>query len=161
MNLKSERKLWNVLGTLGLLLGMAIMIGAVVMLLNGDDIFDKTPSRIQAIGAGVGLCGVAALVLARLLGLVLDREEQPNVVWTVITYGTEVAGVLGGMVLAVLWRNSVQAGLQEGGLTPWQKSGAVAVGFLLMTGVISLIGERTARLYIKQKQKSAARSAGR
>ncbi len=162
MSLNNERNFWRVLGSLGFLLGLIVMIAAVVMLYNDDDILNKMPSRIQALGCAIALCGVCGLVLSRLLSLLINHEREPNVIWTAVSYGSVVLGILGGLVQTVMWRNAVNAGLQEEGFTPWQKSGLLAAGFLVMTGVISLIGERTARLYVKSKTlRSGSANAGR
>ena len=150
MILKQERKLWHVVGIVGLLLGLAMMIGAVGMLINFDDPLDKTPSHIEAIGVGVALCGVAALVLARLLGVLAGRENEPSVTWTAVCYGSIVLGGLSGMFLGLLAFNAIRSGVQEG-LSQWQKVGLLGTSFLVMAGVISFIGERTARAHIKQK----------
>lgn len=162
MSLNRERNLWRVIGSIAVLLGLAIMIGAIVIMLNNDDPLDKSPSRIQALGAAVALCGVCALVLGRQLSMLIDPEGEPNIIWTAVSYGCIVLGVIVGLVQSVLWMNAVRSGVQESGFTPAQKAGLLAAGFLVMTGVISLIGERTARLYVKQKQlRSGVAGAGR
>jgi hypothetical protein len=151
MTLNQERKLWQLVGFAVLFVGVAIMIAAVAMLLNFDDPLDKSPSRIQAIGAAVALSGVCALVLARILRLLGGSETQPSLLWSVVSYGSLVVGAIGGFVEAIIWKNAVSAGAQDGGLTSWQKSGVLGFGFLLMAGVIALIGDRTARQFIASK----------
>jgi hypothetical protein len=155
MTLNKERKLWRVVGVITLLLGIAIMIGAVAMLADFDDPLNKSPSRMQAIGDGVAWSGVAALVLARVLGLLGGAETEPSVIWTVVSYGSLLVGGAGGMLEAVAWRYAVNSGLQEGGLTSWQKAGVLGAGFFLLTGVIALIGDRTARHFVNSKSRSA------
>jgi len=149
MSLEKERNLWRIVGAVVVVLGLAVIVGAVVLMLNNDDVFDKTPSRIQAVGTAVALCGVCLLVLARLLSLLLDSDKEPKMIWAVITYGSMALGVLGGLLQSLLWMNAVHSGLQEDGFTPAQKAGLMAAGFLVMTGVISLIGDRTARQYFE------------
>ena len=151
MSLKSERNFWRTVGGLGLLVGLVIMIAAAVMLFNDDDTLNKTPSRIEAIGVAIALCGVAALVLSRLLSMLVSHEREPNLLWTAVSYGSVAIGILTGLVEEVMRANAVRGGLQDDGFMPWQKAVVEAAGFFLMTGVISLIGERTARLYVKYK----------
>ena len=163
MSLKSERKIWRVLGALAFVLGMAITIAGVLMLFNDDDILNKMPSRVQALGSAIALCGMAALVLSRILGLLIDSKTEPNILWTAAAYGCLVVGTVGGAVDMVMWLNAVRSGSQDaGGFSPWQKSGLLGAGLLVMLGVIALIGDRTARLFVKYKGLQAgAASAGR
>ena len=156
MTLDNERKLWKAVGFTGLLLGLAAMSGAIWMLFNGDDVIDKTPSRVEGLGAAVGVCGVAALVLARILGVMSDREQQASLVWSIISFGSIIIGIGGGIVQGMFWMNDVRTGFQVEGFTPWQKAVIIAAGFLVMTGVISLIGERSAHLYIRRKHRLRA-----
>ena len=151
MTLKTEKKFWQIVGSAILLLGLCIMSGAVWMLANGDDLLDKTPSRIQAFGVAVALCGVAALVLARVLGLFIRTDKEPSLIWSLVAYGSPIAGLAMGVVQAIVWMNAVRSGAQLEGFTPWQKCVLLVVGFLVMTGVIALIGERSARLYVRTK----------
>jgi hypothetical protein len=163
MSLKNERKVWRWLGASVLVLGMVIMIAGIAMLFDDDDILNKLPSRVQALGTAVALCGMAALVLSRILGLLVDSKREPNGLWAAVSYGALILGLVGGSVDMVIWNNSVRSGLQDaGGFSPWQKSGLLGAGFLVMIGVIALIGERTARLYVKYKGlQSGAAGAGR
>jgi len=161
MSLKSERNFWRVVGAVVVVLGLAIMIGAIVIMINNDDPLDKSPSRIQALGTAIALCGVCALVLGRQLSMLINPEGEPNIIWTAVAYGSIALGIAGGLVQSILWMNAVRSGVQESGFTPAQKSGLLAAGFLVMTGVISVIGERTARLYVKQKQLRSGAGAGR
>lgn len=161
MSLKSERNFWRIVGAIVVLLGLAVMIGAIVLMINNDDPLDKSPSRIQALGTAIALCGVCALVLGRQLSMLIKPENEPNVIWTAISYGSIALGIAGGLVQALLWMNAVRSGVQDSGFTPAQKSGLLGAGFLVMTGVISVIGERTARLYVKQKQLRSGAAGGR
>lgn len=162
MSLKGERNLWRIVGSAVLLLGFAVMIVAIVWLFNDDDVLNKTPSRIEAIGCAVALCGVASLVLSRLLSLLINHEREPNVLWTIITYGSVVIGVAAGIAEEIMRANAVRGGLQDDGFMPWQKAMVEVAGFFVMTGVITLIGERAARLYVKYKAlPSKATGAGR
>ena len=160
MSLKGERNFWRIAGSVVLVLGVGVMIAAFVMVFSDDDVLNKTPSRIEAIGVAIALCGVAALVLSRLLGMFINHEREPNILWTVITYGSVVLGVLTGIVEEIMRANAIRGAVQDEGFLPWQKSVVEAAGFFVMTGVISLIGERAARLYARSKMPKAV-GAGR
>ena len=147
--------MWQLAGVVTLLLGVAIMIGAVAMLANFDDPLNKTPSRVQAIGDGVAWCGVAALVLARVLGLLSGAEKEPPLYWTMVAYGGVILGAAGGLVQVIQWKYAVNAGLQDDGLTAWQKAGLMAAAFFVFSGVIALIGDRAARHFTTFKSRSA------
>ena len=161
MSLKSERNVWRAVGAVVTVLGLAILIGAIVMMFVNDDPLDKSPSRIQALGTAIALCGVCALVLSRLLGMMLKPENEPSMFWTALSYGTVVLGMIGGLVQSVLWMNAVRTGVQDNGFTPDQKAGLLAAAFLVMTGVISVIGDRTARQFVKQKALRSGAAGGR
>ncbi len=162
MTLNSERNVWRLVGYAALLVGVGAIVAAFVMLYTGDDLIDKTPSRVQALGDALALCGVAALVLARLQGVISGREQEPSLLWAAICYGSLILGGATGLVQAFLWLNATRAGVQVEGFTPWQKAVILAAGFLLMTGVISFIGERTTQAYFKSKRtRSAVGSTGR
>ena len=162
MSLKGERSFWRAVGSVVLVLGFGVMIAAAVMLFSDDDALNKTPSRIEAVGVAIALCGVAALVLSRLLSLLMNPEREPKLLWTAVSYGSIALGIATGIVEEILRMNAIRGGVQDEGFMPWEKSLVEAAGFLVMTGVISLIGERTARLYVKYKAlPSKATGAGR
>jgi len=162
MTLHGERNLWRVIGYVALLAGVAAMVGAFVMLYTGDDLIDKTPSRIQAFGDAVALCGVAALVLARLIGVVTGREQQPSLLWAGVCYGSILLGAAIGLIQGFLWMNATRTGAQVEGFSSWQKAVILLAGFLLMSGVISFVGDRATLVYFKSKRsRSAVGGTGR
>ncbi len=162
MTLQGERNFWRLVGYVALFLGFAAMIAAFVMLYTGDDLIDKTPSRVEALGVAVALCGVAALVLARLIAVITGREQEPSLAWAAVCYGSIIAGSAAGLIQAFLWLNATRSGAQVEGFTSWQKAVILGAGFLLMTGVISFIGDRATQIYFKSKRsRSAAGATGR
>ncbi|MGH9523410.1 MAG: hypothetical protein ACRD3E_12860 [Terriglobales bacterium] len=157
MKAKTERGIWRWVGAVAFAAGVAVMIWALIGVAGAFE-FDRTWPRREAGGAAVALAGVACLVIARVIGLMVASEEgRRGVLWTVFSYGAVVVGGIGGFVQAILWRMSVSQVSQAEWMTAAQKCNFVVLGFLFLAGLIALIGQRAAARLAERATPTAVR----
>lgn len=155
MKLQIERNCWRLTGAVVVLAGLAMMIWGLILGDRGYE-WDRMPARITAIGAFVAVAGLAALVLARILSVLLDPEEGPRgSLWTLASYGSVITGIFCGAIEAVVWQNSVNQLQQAEWITSHQKCLFVIYAWMFLVGVIALIGQRTVSRILDVRAESA------
>ena len=160
MTADGERKLWQGLGIIALLLGLAIICFSISVLLNSDD-YNNTPSRIEAVGCFLVLCGVSLMALARVLRIMGSRTVRGGIGWFLSSYFALALSVVGAVVEGILWRKAYASGTQSQMFTAEQKVIFVGAACLFLTGLIALIAERAGDRYANTLAERAKTSAGR
>lgn len=135
MDAARERTLWRAAGCLASLIAIGFFVWCQFQYYDRADMLHG-PLWVGAAGAFCLLAGICCFVAARILGA-MDRtpEGARAAVWKTFTYGSIPLGVL---IVAVERLRS----MHFHPITSNMKAVYIAGAFVLMAGIVGLVGER-------------------
>lgn len=154
MDIASEGRLWRAAGILAALVAVGFFAWCQYLFYDSADM-TRWPLRLGIGGAFCLLTAISFLVTARILGALTDEPEGRRAAsWKVFSYGSVPLGLV---VVAV---EVLRVQFQAHRITSNHKAVFAAGAFILMAGIIGLIGERCVAHITNSGNRSQARSQG-
>ncbi len=138
MNTLRERQTWRTIGCAVSTIGIGFMVWAAIAFYATKQT-GQTPVRAGVIGSFLIAAGIGFLALSRILGAVAGQAEGSRAgMWRALTYFSLPVGA----VVIVVETIRKYGDISHYGLTSNVKCVFFAGAFLLLAGVLGLIGER-------------------